>query len=318
MFLRRSRGTGIALLAGGLLVGCTDGRGPRGETQVPTRIVVDPADFLGTTPCQPAPGAMRSYQVTLFDVTEDLPGQDGPFALPTSGFAPCEVPIAFQFVVPGHRYIARVAGFTQAPDALRQSSPGAPGALDADGQIVPPRWTTTCHGSPEALALALGSGDSQSGLGGAGGIGGASGDEVELGALAVINAQVPVRGCEPLTDLGDSPTGVVISLSSALVGLSCGDGADQVSSFSVEGPGISGELQAACGDEVLVAPLPPNTDVEFQVIASAAASSDPNGLGGSAGSPSTEAPSTWLTRCRARTTSGVLVPASCDPLTPAP
>src|SRR5690606_24460 len=73
MFLRRSRGTGIALLAGGLLVGCTDGRGPRGETQVPTRIVVDPADFLGTTPCQPAPGAMRSYQVTLFDVTEDLP-----------------------------------------------------------------------------------------------------------------------------------------------------------------------------------------------------------------------------------------------------
>jgi hypothetical protein len=287
-------------------------------------MVVQPEDFLGAVPCLPAPGAMRAYQVTLLDVTEDLPGPaDEPFALPASGVVPCEVPVGFQFVVPGHRYIARVSAFAVEPSELRQPSPGYPAVVDASGQVVAPRWTTTCHGTPEALAaaLSLGGGAPDTGAGGAMGGAGGEGNDVPRGALAVTNAQVPVRGCEPLTDSGESPTGLVVRLEGALVGLRCGTGPDEVASFTVTHDSLPpGNLSAACGDSVAVAPLPAGTDVQVTVTALSASSSPAAGTGGAAGgaggAPPGETPRRWVTTCSGRTVAGALVPASCEPLVP--
>lgn len=323
--LRTLRRPGPALAAALVLLACSGGTGPRGQIQVPTRMVVQPQDFLGSVPCVAAPGAMRSYQVTLLDVTEDLPGpQSEPFALPTSSVVPCEVPVGFQFVVPGHRYVARVAAFDLDPSELSQPSPGYPAVVDASGRVVAPRWTTTCHGTPEALAAAqgvdLGAGGAGSAAqGGAGGAGGEGAMDVPRGALAVTNAQVPVRGCEPLVDGGESPTGLVVRLDSALIGLRCGTGPDEVASFSVEHESLPpGNFSAACGDAVVVTPLPAGQDVEVSVTAVAASSDSAGagGAGGAGGAPNGVAPRRWVTRCTGRTLAGALVPASCEPLTP--
>ncbi len=298
------------LLAAAWLSACADDVSRGGETQLPTRMIVQPADFLGQVPCLDAPGAMRSYQVTIFDVTPDLleEGVEGSFPLPTSSIVPCELVVGFQFVAPGHRYVAQVAGFAAPAEELRQPSPGFPAVVDEAGLVVAPRWTTTCHGSREALTAATQSG-------GTGGEGGAGAD-VAQGALAVLNAQVPIRGCEPLQDLGESPTGIVVRLDPTLSGLRCGDGPGAIASFTAEGPDSpAGTYSAACGDAIVIAPLPPARDVTVDVIARGAEDPGAGGAGGM-GSDPTEAPGTWVTRCQARTAAGALVPASCEPLVP--
>lgn len=302
------------LLAAAWLSACADDVSRGGETQLPTRMIVQPEDFLGPVPCLDAPGAMRSYQVTIFDVTPDLleEGEEGSFPLPTSSIVPCELAVGFQYVAPGHRYVAQVAGFTAAADTLRQPAPGFPAVVDGRGRVVAPRWTTTCHGSREALAAATQSGDQ-----GQGGQGGAPGD-VPWGALAVLNAQVPIRGCEPLQDLGESPTGIVVRLDPTLSGLRCGDAPGEIASVTVEGADLpAGNHSAACGDAIVVTPLPAGQDVIVDVTARSAPGVD-TGAGGAGGANTdpTETPATWVTRCQARTATGALVPASCDPLVP--
>lgn len=310
----------LSLGAPALAGGCGSGSGTGGEPPIPTRMVVDPADFLGPVPCLQAPGAMRSYQATLFDVTEDIPGSvlTEPFPLPTSTVVPCEVAVQFQLVVPGHRYVAHIAAFDVEPDDLRQPSPGFPTVTDEDGRIVAPRWTTVCHGTSDALAAARDSDASVGGFGGA--AGGAGSSSTPRGALAVTNAQVPIRGCEVPTDAGESPTGVLVTLDRALVGLTCGDGPDQVASFVVEANGVM-PTSAPCGGTAVVTPLPANREIELAVTAFSAAESMDGaggtaGTAGAAGAAGDGAVATWTTRCRARTAQGALVPASCDPLQP--
>lgn len=312
--MKASQWCRLVLLSWGapaLASGCADGSGVGGEPPLPTRMVVDPADFRGPVPCLDAPGAMRAYQATLFDVTEEIPGaiSSEPFPLPTSSVVPCEVAVQFQFVVPGHRYVAHVAAFDIDPGDLRQPSPGFPAVTDENGRIVTPRWTTICHGTSSALAAA------QGGDGGLGGAAGSSGASTPRGALAVTNAQVPVRGCEPLTDAGDSPTGVLVQLTRALIDLECGDEPGQVASFVVEAPGLM-PVSAPCSGKAVLTPLPPDRDIELTVTAFGAAEEPMEGAGGAAGAPNEGTVPTWTTRCQARTAPGALVPASCDPLQP--
>jgi len=275
-------------------------------------MVVDPADFRGQVPCMNAPGAMRAYQATLFDVTDEIPGavSSDPFPLPSSSVVPCEVAVQFQFVVPGHRYVAHVAAFDVEPSKLRQPSPGFPAVTDENGRLVAPRWTTVCHGTSAALDAARTAGD---GLGGAAG---SAGDSTPRGALAVTNAQVPVRGCEPLTDAGESPTGVVVELTQALLDLTCGSEPGQIASFVVEAPGLM-PVSAPCDGAAVLTPLPPDRNIELAITAFGAAETPDHGDGGAGGAANESAVPTWTTRCQARTALGALVPASCEPLQPA-
>lgn len=183
----------------GLLSGCSENVDRGGEAPLPTRMAVLPEDFLGDVPCRQAPGAARSYQVTVFDVTEELPDHEFeiPFALPSSGAVPCEVPVQFQFIAPGHRYVAEVSVFTIPADDLSQPAPGFPALVNDRGRFVTPDWTTTCHGTSEALAAALETtppGDVE-------GEGGAAPLGVPRGAEARTNALITIRGCEPLAPL---------------------------------------------------------------------------------------------------------------------
>jgi hypothetical protein len=184
-----------------VVVGCTDTTTFQGETPLPTSMSVSPVDFQGEVPCaapdQDLALAMRSYQVTLVDVTDAA----APFALPSSSVAPCLQPVVFTFVAPGHSYIAEVAAFDRAD--LTTPAPGYPRAVDADGVVVNPTWTTTCYGTEDAFDAVT------AGMGGAGGAGGAAASEagaagasdaVPVGAVAVRNAQIAVRGCAPLRE----------------------------------------------------------------------------------------------------------------------
>ncbi len=304
------------LLAFAALSGCVEGSGGFGTTPPPTRIGVDPADFLGDVPCANAPGALRTYQVVLTDVTPDLPGGDGTqFELPASSVLSCNQQVTFDFVVPGHSYIASVSAFDR--DDLSAQAPGVARAVDDDGTVVPPRWTTTCFGTPAALAAQT-EGNGSLGAGGAGGAGlggvgnaGAGGEtsgagEVELGAVAVEDTTIFVRGCAELVDAGpETPTGVTVSLEDALVGLSCGNGSGQVATFTatVQVPGSAPLSETtSCGDTLSFEGLPAGANVSVAVRAFAAGASSPG----------------WTTACAGRTRPGASVPVSCDPLTPTP
>lgn len=139
----------------------------------PELVAVDPADFLGTVRCVGKseddevardPNAARSYVATLFDVT---PGPDGGIPNPGTPLASspptsCQVPITFTYVAPGHRYIAQVDAYREAPDTL---SPLVVGSrlLSADGARVVPRWTATCGGYPLSPSIDGGAADGEAG-----------------------------------------------------------------------------------------------------------------------------------------------------------
>jgi hypothetical protein len=153
---------GIGLFGVALgLAACVDSGG--GDTGIvyPTLIAVAPEDFLGrNVRCTNAPGGLRRYVATLYDVTVEGEG----FALPSSGPVDCLLEVKFGFasnklgpVVPGHRYVARVDGYDRTdirplgpPDVANS---GSPVMVDATtGEYVPPRWTSTCSGAPERRA----------------------------------------------------------------------------------------------------------------------------------------------------------------------
>jgi hypothetical protein len=125
--------------------------------------------------------------------------------------------VAFTYVVPGHSYIAVVSAFDR--DDLTVPAPGYPQAVDAVGAEVTPTWETTCYGTQDALDAAAGEG--MGGVGGAGGAGSAGGAASEagaggaggatpLGAVAVQNASIAVRGCVQLQATSRQKAPVVI------------------------------------------------------------------------------------------------------------
>lgn len=304
---------GIALV-GGLFASCSNSSTSDTDDLPTTSILVSPQDFLGELVCGEYPGAVRRYQATLLDVTEDLAE---PFALPSSELLRCNQTAYFSFVRPGRRYIAQVHAY-DSPDLAIQA-PGVPLVVDRDGQVVEPRWQTTCYGE-DGVDYAVG------GAGGAGS---------DWGVEALLYTQLYVRGCGQLVDSGElGPTGLSFSLESTLVGLSCGAGPGQVERFWIspspleptpppsgvggaDNAGGAGGLggsaggdggptpepvgtEVSCGEDTEIVGLPGGVSLRFYVYAYEAGATTPS----------------WSTSCRGFTTPGVIVPARCDPLQP--
>ena len=260
------------------VVGCTVSGGGAGPT-TPTLVAVSPLDFSGDIPCVDAPGAMRSYVVTLFDLGTAEEPQD-PFALPSSvvrqpdgGFAParCESATAFSFVIPGHRYDAEVEVYDR--DDLRALGAGSRQVVDGSGNYVAPRWTTTC-------------GRKQGG----------SASEGPVTAAWYLTRFV--RGCAPLaTALPATPTGIRVDLDDALGSLTCGDAPGQISAFTATRDGSGDPSQgAACAGSVDFLDLDPGASHTFTIEAFEAGASTPR----------------WGTTCYRKALSGAVLRAACD------
>jgi hypothetical protein len=264
-----------------LALGCSSTPASTGVT-TPTLVAVDPADFAGDVPCTDAPGAMRSYVVTLFDLgTRDEPTDALPLASsvvrdPDGQFraTACEQTAAFAFVVAGHRYDAEVDAYDR--NDLQAVGAGSRHLVDpTTGEYVPPRWTTTCGRKTD-------------------------GSPAEGPVTAELYLTRFVRGCEPLTSSGPAtPTGISVSIDAALGKLSCGTDADQVASFSVTMTSSADPaLSADCGKSVEFTGLDPYKSYSFDVLAFESGSTTPR----------------WSTSCYRTALSGAVVPAACDPL----
>jgi hypothetical protein len=218
--------------------GCTTATGTTGPT-TPTLIAVSPADFAGEVPCTDAPGAMRTYVVTIYDLgTSEEPRT--PFALPSSVVrsgdvfrpTPCETTAAFAFVIPGHRYDAEVEAY----DRTDLVAVGA-GAR----QLVDEKTCGRVHKDIPAQGP----------------------------ATAAYSVTRFVRGCGPLeTSAPPTPTGITVSLTDALAELACGAGAGEVAAFTVAEQGsLEPPKSAACGEAVEFVGLEPDTTYTFDVQA---------------------------------------------------
>lgn len=280
----RARPLSLLVTSAALLIGCSVSGGTAGPT-TPTLIAVSPLDFAGAVPCVDAPGAMRSYVVTLYDLgTADEPQE--PFALPSGvvrqsdgsfAAAHCESAAAFSFVVPGHRYDAEVEVYDR--DDLHALGAGSRKLVDAAGNYVAPRWTTTC-GRKQGGAVSEGP------------------------VTAAWYLTRFVRGCAPLeTTQPATPTGVRVALDDALGALACGEGPGQVSAFSVTRTDSDDPAQGAgCADSVDVVGLEAGKSYTFSVEAFESGASTPR----------------WATQCHRKAVSGAVVPAACDLLAELP
>lgn len=287
----------------GFLLGCSSAPTVTEVTPPPTAVLVRPSDFLGQQLCRELEGAMRVYQATLVDVTDEL---EEPFTLASSAVLSCNSSVYFTHVTPGHRYIAHIQAFDRSD--LSAQRPGTSIVVDPQGKSVSPRWTTTCWGDE---------GEDH-------GAGGANGANV-LGVEAQLNTDVYVRACDPLLDTGEpGETGVRLSLENSLVGLSCGDKAGQVERFEIRsnasptepevaqggagGFGGDGGTEppptepagAACTESITLVGLEPGRSVLYTLDAFESGKTEPS----------------YTTTCRAFTAQGVIIPASCGPLQP--
>lgn len=176
---------------------------------------VVPGAFLGTVPCSNAEGALRSYVVTLVDVT--TPHQ--PFTFASSLPTPCSQEVRFDDVIAGHAYAAEIDGYAldadeicpigcvvdgnQVPDA---NLSGTRHMQDLAGNQVEPRWITAC-----------GEGDQDPTI-------------VENAGITALD------GCDALEDtLADPPTAaVLVDPMSTLGQIKCAsDGVTGVAAFDV-------------------------------------------------------------------------------------
>lgn len=264
-------------------LGCGDIGGTSGPT-TPTLVAVSPADFAGDVPCADASGAMRAYVATIYDLgTDDEP--NAPIALPAGvvksagGYAPmsCLQTVAFSFVISGHRYDAEVDAYDR--DDLHAVGAGSRHLLDAAGNYVPPRWTTTCGR-------------------------GTSGSPADGPVIAARYLTRFVRGCAALaTDQPETPTAISVSLKDALGELACGDAVDQVNHFEVTlANSTEAPATAACGEEVVFSELEPEESYFFDVAAFEKDALEPR----------------WQTSCFRSALLGATLPAACDPLSEIP
>jgi hypothetical protein len=268
----------LALISG---FGCSDSTVTTIDVVHPTLVAVSPGEFLGSVPCLDAPGAMRRYVATLWDVTGTSAdtgegggaGSDGaagatfeePFALPSSGPVPCSEDVGFAFVVTGHRYVASIAGYDR--DDLVSLEAGVPILVDPETrERVEPRWTTRCGDEHPATSY---------------------------GSVTRI-----VRGCTPLVDVNPGgTTGVEVRLDSLLGESRCGDEGSSIARFEVHGP--DGVVSAPCEEAVRIVPPEGSSTLVLPVLAFESGAERPS-LG---------------TVCTARVVPSVVTRASCSPLT---
>ncbi len=295
-----ARRTALAVLAASVALGaCSEEEVPVVRIAHPTLVDVRPEEFLGGVACRDAPGAMRAYVATVYDLgptpadgeddvrpgcddgaggatgtDEPVDEADKGFALPSSTIRrgaeqatpiPCTQRVGFSRIIEGNRYWAEVDGYDR--DDLVALAPGSRVLFDpVTGVRVPPRWTTRCSWCDPVTGL-----------------------------TSVVRT---VGSCDPLADaMPSTETAVVVSVEGALDGLACGGEAGEVERFEVTPPG-GAAVGAACGETVTLTELEVGGTVTFPLRAFEAGASEP----------------TWGTTCVAEAIRGVTTTASCLPL----
>jgi hypothetical protein len=280
-----TRGAITWLALGGALAGCGEGTVPIVGFAHPTLVEVSPDDFLGNVTCLDAPGAMRRYVATVFDVgSGDGAGGESSggagnaetgFALPSSTVVggngqpaaiPCTQSVGFSHVVPGNRYRAEIDGYDR--DDLVAIAPGLRVMIDPlTLERVAPRWTTSC------------------------------GKEAPVTSRRFIVRRI--GSCKPLEDSAEpGETLVEVRLDGALGMLECGGDAGAVDRFEVVPPGGTA-VGAACGETVTLPGLEPGrATLSLPLRAFEAGALEP----------------TWGTTCLVEAVQGVTTVATCLPL----
>lgn len=328
MFGLERRSGALCALGTLALFGCDDSSGGTELAPPPTMIVVDPEQFDGAVSCVDAPGGMRLYVATLFDVAQDYDAAVP--ELPSSPPTRCTTQVGFGYVEPGRKYRAEIDGYDL--DDLEPLTDGNRLLRHRDtGDLVAPRWRASC-GNP--LPEGSGSGD------------GGDLSFLEGPAEAFLNASVTVMGCTPFSDSNTMPLGAAIrvDLSRALGELRCGSAQGQIARYEVSiRDSMAAPSAASCGTTVTFDNLTANQTYFFDVLAFegspavagglADASTVDSGLGDATASDggSLEAGSAtpgndaggpsgarWRTSCYQQALMGVQQTAICEPLAPTP
>jgi hypothetical protein len=268
-------------------VGCADTSTLPTTIVHPTLVEVWPNQFLQGVPCLDAPGAMRSYVATVYDLgpvdedgdgvaDEEVEGDSSlegdaseselGFALPSSGPVACTQPVGFGQVTPGNAYRAEIFGYDR-PNLVRLA-PGVAIMVDADtGERVEPRWSARCGDTTPTICH----------------------DQFAR----------TIGDCTGLTDsMPSEHTSVEVRIDSVLDTLSCGEEAGQASRFEVEV--AQGErVGAACGDTVVLDGVTAGIALLLPVFAYESGAAE----------------ASWGTTCTGTPAAGAVVQASCTTLT---
>ncbi len=112
---------------------CSDTDTIQSSREVPTAVIVDPAEFLGELPCADLEGAPRSFRATLVDLDSDPPMKSvGP-----STRASCGAQVYFDQIELEHRYMANIEVYD----------------VRADETAGSPAWFTTCAADGAGAAV---------------------------------------------------------------------------------------------------------------------------------------------------------------------
>lgn len=201
---------------------------------VPTEVAVNPADFLGDTSCSSNEGAMRSYVMTLtaFEDEQDRT----PFIVGSTQPTPCSLVAGFrEVIVIGQPHIAEVDGYDLPVELLRpfggSSSASRQMRHVETGEVVTPRWTTTCGRGPADGAVATGA------------------------------RRVFVRPCEPLVDSAPTPTQIGVNPVDVLGEAAC----DRAPTFDLapESGNLPAITEVACDAEPIRFDVAPGASYEL-------------------------------------------------------
>ncbi len=205
----------------------------------------------------------------------DVTDPNAPFALPSSAAVPCEMPVSFAWVVPGRKYAAEIDLYDETGRDLTPWGPGSPTMQNDEGDVTP-RWSTQC------------------------------GKEPGKSATATLQSNVAVQHCDPLEVRSGSEveTGIVLEIATVLDGLSCGAEPGQIDVFEVRPQQASLEADVrtvSCDADATIefTSIEPDTKHGFDVKAFEAGQAEVR----------------WATHCEAYSKDGLVLPASCDPLT---
>ena len=249
-----------------------------------TTVTVRPEDFLGPVPCSNNPGAMRSYVVTLKNVTQS-------FTLASSAPASCAESVDFQQVSPCQRYIAEIDGYPLYAWEMKPER-GAAGnrvmVAKSDGHELTPSWRGSTKGcAPRDPPGDFGCGD--------------AGVATE-GVLALEQTSVSAQFCEPITptDAASLKTVIRVDPRGALGSFSCKAAGGTIESFDIvpEDASLAPQKALACesGTATYDTGLKDGVTYGFKVTTV------------------TTAGVMFSTVCRAEAREGRVVVAACEPL----
>ena len=148
------------------VAGCSSSSVSTTSVTHPTMVEVSPESFLGDVACTTSGPGLKRYVATLFDTNYVPVGGGGgsggsggaggspaatgnggnatqpDFALPSSTPTPCRASVGFAYVAPAHRYRVEVEGYDT--DDVRPRALGSRLMVDADGELVEPKWRAVC------------------------------------------------------------------------------------------------------------------------------------------------------------------------------